>query len=231
MKKKIISLCLVVALGATAVIGGTLAYFTDKDEATNTFTVGNVDIVLDEAEVERVEDKWVPGNERVQENEYKDIFPGATLPKDPTVHNEGSYGAYVRVKVTVANGMVLLPLYAENDTLTDDLYDDCFMAMIDNTLGEGWEITDGITAAEAMEAVMNGETDTTFEITYKSELASKADTTPVFEKIVIGADWDQDDMRLTSIQKTGFQVNVVAEAIQADGFADVTAAFAAYDAE
>lgn len=231
MKKKIISLCLVVALGATAVIGGTLAYFTDKDEATNTFTVGNVDIVLDEAEVERVEDGWVPGNERVQENEYKDIFPGATLPKDPTVHNVGSYGAYVRVKVTVANGMVLLPLYAENDTLTDDLYDDCFMAMIDNTLGEGWEITDGITAAEAMEAVMNGETDTTFEITYKSELASKADTTPVFEKIVIGADWDQDDMRLTSIQETGFQINVVAEAIQADGFADVTAAFAAYDAE
>lgn len=48
MKKKIIALCLIVALAATAVIGGTLAYFTDTDEATNTFTMGNVQIDLQE---------------------------------------------------------------------------------------------------------------------------------------------------------------------------------------
>lgn len=42
MKKKILSLCLVVALAATAIIGGTLAYFTDTDNATNTFTTANV---------------------------------------------------------------------------------------------------------------------------------------------------------------------------------------------
>ena len=48
MKKKIIALCLIVALAATAVIGGTLAYFTDTDEATNTFTMGNVQIDLKE---------------------------------------------------------------------------------------------------------------------------------------------------------------------------------------
>lgn len=48
MKKKIIALCLIVALAATAVIGGTLAYFTDTDEATNTFTMGNVRIDLQE---------------------------------------------------------------------------------------------------------------------------------------------------------------------------------------
>ena len=40
------TLSLVVALAATAVIGGTLAYFTDTEEKTNTFTVGNVDITL-----------------------------------------------------------------------------------------------------------------------------------------------------------------------------------------
>ena len=48
MKKKIIALCLIVALAATAVIGGTLAYFTDTDEETNTFTMGNVQIDLKE---------------------------------------------------------------------------------------------------------------------------------------------------------------------------------------
>ena len=46
MKKKIVALCLVVALAATAIIGGTLAYFTDTDEATNTFTTANVQIDL-----------------------------------------------------------------------------------------------------------------------------------------------------------------------------------------
>ena len=227
--KKILTLCLVAALALTA-IGGTLAYFTDTDENANVFTMGNLDIVLDEAEVTRDGDEWTAGNERVQENKYEAVFPGAVLPKDPTVHNVGSYGAFVRVKVTVVNGMTMLPMYAKDDTLTDDLYNDCFMAMV-GELGEGWSITDGITAAEAMEAIMEGNTDATFVITYANELAAKDDTTAVFQTITLGADWDQDDARLVSLQKTGFEVNVIAEAIQADGFADVTAAFAAYDAE
>ena len=50
MKKKILALCLVVALAATAVIGGTLAYFTDTDKADNVFTVGGVKIDLIEQE-------------------------------------------------------------------------------------------------------------------------------------------------------------------------------------
>lgn len=48
MKKKILVLCLVVALAVTAVVGGSLAYFTDTDGAENTFTTGKVDITLNE---------------------------------------------------------------------------------------------------------------------------------------------------------------------------------------
>lgn len=48
MKKKILSLCLVVALAATAIIGGTLAYFTDTEQVTNTMVIGNVQINIDE---------------------------------------------------------------------------------------------------------------------------------------------------------------------------------------
>ncbi len=48
--KKIIALCLVVILAATAVIGGTLAYFTDTDKADNVFTLGGVKIQLNELE-------------------------------------------------------------------------------------------------------------------------------------------------------------------------------------
>ena len=51
MKKKILAIGLVVAMAATAVVGGTLAYFTDTDQKTNTFTAGGVKIDLIEQQV------------------------------------------------------------------------------------------------------------------------------------------------------------------------------------
>lgn len=54
MKKKILALCVVISLAAVAIIGGTLAYFTDDDAETNTFTVGSVDIELIESQYHRV---------------------------------------------------------------------------------------------------------------------------------------------------------------------------------
>ena len=59
MKKKILALCLVVALAVTAVVGGTLAYFTDTDDAENTFTTGKVDITLNETFTQ--DSKLLPG--------------------------------------------------------------------------------------------------------------------------------------------------------------------------
>ena len=49
MKKKLVAGGLVAALAATAIGGATLAYFTDEEEAVNTFSVGNVDITLTES--------------------------------------------------------------------------------------------------------------------------------------------------------------------------------------
>lgn len=89
MKKKIIALCLVIALAATAVIGGTLAYFTDKEDATNTFTVGNVNITLTE-----------PNWEGTGSQDAPEVYPGEPLAKDPTVTNTGANPCFVRIKVT-----------------------------------------------------------------------------------------------------------------------------------
>lgn len=47
MKKKIISIALVVAMIAI-IAAGSFAYFTDTKQADNTFTVGNVKIELTE---------------------------------------------------------------------------------------------------------------------------------------------------------------------------------------
>ena len=88
MKKKIIAVCLIVALAATAVIGGTLAYFTDEDDATNTFTVGNVDITLTE-----------PNWEGSGSEDAPEVYPGEPLAKDPTVTNDGANPCFVRIKV------------------------------------------------------------------------------------------------------------------------------------
>ena len=79
MKRKIITLSLIVAMAATAVIGGTLAYFTDEDVENNVFTVGNVDIELTE-----------PGWEETGEEDAKTVYPGEPLAKDPTVTNIGA---------------------------------------------------------------------------------------------------------------------------------------------
>ena len=45
-KKTILVAAIAVMLVAALVVGGTLAYFTDKDNAANTFTVGDVKINL-----------------------------------------------------------------------------------------------------------------------------------------------------------------------------------------
>ena len=53
MKKKLTVIFLCVALAAIAIVGASLAYFTDTKSATNTFTVGNVKINLIESTYHR----------------------------------------------------------------------------------------------------------------------------------------------------------------------------------
>lgn len=83
MKKKLLASVVAIALVACCVIGGTLAWLTDKtDPITNTFTVGNVDLTLTETT-----------------SDYK-MVPGSTIAKDPTVTvTAGSEDCYVFVKV------------------------------------------------------------------------------------------------------------------------------------
>lgn len=88
MKKKLVAMCMVVCLSAIAIVGGTLAYFTDDEEATNTFTVGNVDITL-------TEPNWAGSGSQ----DAPEVYPGEPLAKDPTVTNDGANPCFVRIKV------------------------------------------------------------------------------------------------------------------------------------
>jgi predicted ribosomally synthesized peptide with SipW-like signal peptide len=98
MKKKIIALSAVIAIVAIVAVGGTLAWFTDTAEVTNTITVGNVSIKLDEAKVDEY-GKAIADAPRVIANSYR-IIPGAVLDKDPTVTvNKGSEACLVYVYI------------------------------------------------------------------------------------------------------------------------------------
>ena len=97
MKKKITALCLCVALLAVAVVGASLAYFTDTDNATNTFTVGNVAIDLIEQQ------KGVNGLKDFENN--KTLVPGTSdknaVSKIVTVKNTGENDAWVWVDLKI----------------------------------------------------------------------------------------------------------------------------------
>ena len=82
MKKKVLIALLCVAALVIGSVFGTMAYLTDSEAVTNTFTVGKVYIDLDEAPVGAT-GKEITGD-RVKENEYH-LIPGSSYDKDPTV--------------------------------------------------------------------------------------------------------------------------------------------------
>lgn len=137
MKKKLLSLCLVLALGTTAVIGGTLAYFTDQDQVNNTFAIGNISIDL--WEYSDCDGDGELDQQKFQEYlNYTDIMPGDALPKVPVIKNTGDYDAYVRVAVVMNN------VGAINDAI-DEVYEakgytaEQIQAVYDNVF-DGWGV-------------------------------------------------------------------------------------------
>ncbi len=143
MKKKVTALCLCVALLAVAVVGASLAYFTDTETATNTFTVGNVSIKLIESKLHRqgsggTGDTSIPtprqtasgmkyisdGTKAFTDTEIQtdaetyttdylavkgeNMVPGRRVAKSPYVINTGANDAYIRIRV-------MIPSAANND--------------------------------------------------------------------------------------------------------------------
>lgn len=129
-KTKTLGLMLAAVLLVTATIFGTMAYLTDKDEVTNTFTVGSVDISLDEAPV-GADGKATTGN-RVQKNDYK-LMPGHEYDKDPIVHfADKSEASWLFIEVT--NEIVGIESTAEG-----------YKSIAAQIAENGWTALDGVT--------------------------------------------------------------------------------------
>ena len=215
MKKKILALSMCIALAAIAIVGASLAYFTDTKTATNTFTMGNVKIKLDETNVND------PKGDRVTSNEYN-VYPGAVVTKDPIVHNIGKNGAYIRATVNVSNWMNLAAAYYPDfkETFPNDGYKAALNLLV-GELGEGWSVVD----VKAGDVFTTGQFDAKFILKYDGVLAAEADTTAMFQTVTIPT--GIDNANADSFD----EVKVVAQAIQADGFDTWEAAFAAFDAK
>lgn len=203
MKKKITAIFLCVALVAIAIVGASLAYFTDSKSATNTFTMGNVAITLDETSVAN------PTGPRVTSNTY-DTYPGAVVTKDPTVHNTGKNAAWIRAKVEVKDWATNCTKYPTNADGKKEM-EKTLADLLTTGLGAGWSVVD-------VKPVGN---DVTFVLMYADKLAAGADTTALFEKVNVPTG-------LQNGQEFG-TIKVTAEAIQTDSFDTWTAAFAAFD--
>lgn len=218
-KKKIVSLCLAAVLVVMAIAGATVAYFNDTKTETNTFTLGNVQIKLDETDITDTTKRTENGND------YGAMYPGRTVTKDPVVHNVGANSAYIRAKVTITGGVNMLPLLFqdmtfENGTTFNEMYFQYFTALV-GELGEGWTFvgTDG------------SGVDITFVFKYDNVLAKDTDTTPIFSSLTIPASYDGKDANGGYIAESVTNMTIVAEAMQVESFDTWEAAFTAFDGQ
>ena len=224
-------------------VGATLAYLTSTDEVENTFTVGKVEIKLDEATVDPETGKAKSDGTRTEDgNKEIRLVPGRTIDKDPTVTVlDGSEDCYVRVKV-----IVTVPGWedAEDDTGTEVApagedfetwalsfenayiwYDD--LDSSDSHPGfnrTNWEVSEPEIAAE--------DHTVTYILTYKNNnnniVAENGGGTvlePIFTHVCVPDTLDNAELA----KLAGMTINAVAEAIQAEGFGgDSSAAWQAF---
>ena len=248
-KALLMSLCAVLLVAASVL--GTMAYLTDSKDVKNTFTVGNVSIKLDEAKV-NADGKAIDkeGNvvtdlakaERVAENSYK-LLPGHEYTKDPTVTvNTPSVESYVRMKVTFNKASQIIamctdPEFAEDGpTGVENAYPLIRMVKFVEANAAKWDgiIPDNMVDTEDMLAdakYFDAKNDTLTYYFYYTETVAAIDAdvklATLFDSIKVpeGVTGDQ----LKALQ--GFEINVVAEAIQADGFENADDAWVAFAAQ
>ena len=207
MKKKlmtVLALVLVIAMS----VAGTYAYLTSTDEVVNTFTVGNVQIKLDEAKA-NADGSLVPNADRVKANSYK-LLPGHTYNKDPMVTVvKGSESSYVKMTVTFSKAAQLDAIFAPNGGAD--------MTSIFN----GYDSTNWIYKGNTEDTTANTRT---YEFWYKETVAApNADVAldALFDSIIVPG--TITNAQLATIKDMTITVN--AYAIQADGFADAADAW------
>ena len=256
MKKKITAIFLCVALVAIAIVGASLAYFTDTDAATNTFTVGNVKIKLLESSLHRENagiangatsdselwsdvakegsgntskykagdtfytDAQIEANAAEYTCDNVQLIPGRSYHKMPYVKNVGNNDAYIRIRV-------MIPTDLDTAVLNSSMYTSSAMDKREFTMAidqTGTVERDGrkynVYTFTRIDSLAPG------EMTYWNVWGTiRMDTT------VTSAQSEALFGENGPYPNGVFPVLVEADAIQAEGFADATAAWTAFAAQ
>ena len=214
MKKKIIALALAVAMFAIAALGSTFAYLKSESGAVkNTFTVGQVNISIDEAKVDVYGVK--DGENRVAAgsgNAYK-LIPGHTYVKDPTVTvAEESEISYVRMFVTISD-------------IADvkEVFGDVGGYFLPQNFVNGWDSTKWIST----KVISEENNVATYEFWYATTVDARereVELPALFTEIFVPEGIANADLAKVA----EMEINVYAHAIQADGFSNATEAWNAW---
>ena len=236
MKKKIFSIVLCVAMLAIAIAGGTMAYFTDTQEQTNTFTAGKVDIILYEHKVAKDEDvkserygDLVATEDKTQLPQTYHLFPGMTVDKDPTIRVEkGSENAFLAAKVTVNNvagkdvheliGIEYGHMLALQNILKGGCADVGAIEQKDHKLNgrNGIRVYGDGTYSVWQEIINNnGQYTYVFYVFVEGEKTAGEEVV-LFEQMLIDPEWTNEDMEIMNT----LSIDVQAYAVQANGFVD-----------
>ena len=209
-KSKILITVLCAVLLVTISVLGTLAYLTSQDKVVNTFTVGKVNIELDEAKVKT--DGTIDGTERVKQNTYH-LLPGKTYTKDPTLTVKAkSEDSYVRMLLTLNCADEFDAIYAPDKA---DL----------TTIFNGYDATNWVYETVTRDTAKNT---ITYEFRYKEIVTKSATDTKLdalFDSITVPSAFDSKDMKSIA----NLKITVIGHAIQATGFANEDAAWAAFN--
>lgn len=220
MKKKILSLCLIVALALTAIGGATLAYFTDNDQKTNNFTIGNISIAVKEDSsygskgsygcyvYDPVANKVVEGAAEIQYDEdgnetgvsFSGLMPSYIISKRPYVENTSKTAAWVRVAVTMNNAQA-------RNLAIDEAYEDegqeAVQAMYDEIFF-GW----GINNTKVYDGIEG------YENKIRNSMAQRVDEQVYFLDSVrvpyvgAGYQWEEWNTFKTDTERTNISLNV-----------------------
>ncbi len=160
LKKQLLRTMIACGLVVAVAAGSTVAYLTDAETATNTFTIGRVQIDLEEP--------GYPGNDS---DEVKNIVPNQEIVKDPQIENTGNNDALAFLRVEVPQEM-----FTDGDDGTGaQKKQDLFRL---KGVSDQWELlrTETVTGE-------NGKAKTSYVYGYKKTLGKGATTDKLFQKV------------------------------------------------
>ncbi len=226
--KKALLMCTAYVLVAVLAIGGTLAYLTSTDEDVNVMTMGNVNIEQIEQQydengnlVDFVQDKplypyvgelgWK--NTDKDNGAYRQFTMNNVVDKYVSVKNTGKSDAYVRTFVALEMGSFTYEEFTK------------IGISINSENGSEFKFPGAWNIANDFVEVIDGHTYNVMEFVHSAPLKPGETTVPSLLQVYLSKDATNEDVEKLDGNGNGkYDIIVISQAVQTDGFADAKTA-------